>query len=229
MLLNLEALRAGDPSEWHRFTLHYQERLSLFFSMRLAKTVNMQTVEDLTQETLLRCYRGFPSANFADVSRLSPWVKKIARHLAVDRLRKLAKDQLRRPHNRAIGSDIDGDNVDASHAHAYVDNEWSPSVYRLMHDKAAWLSGCEEYQQDVSDGISRIDPSRKRGLRHIQLESSILSYLMTWIMNTPPESLDTVGAYALHFANSAGTRKGTLARRILIIFLDEYVRKHHDS
>jgi RNA polymerase sigma-70 factor (ECF subfamily) len=84
--------RAGDRQAFRRFVLAYQRLVFAFLGRMLG---GRAPVEDVAQEAFLRAYRGLATFDPAGPARLSTWMLAIARHAALDHLR-------RRPHEVSI-------------------------------------------------------------------------------------------------------------------------------
>lgn len=79
---------AGDPQAFGRL---YDRHARGVRAVVAAVSCDFAAVEDLTQETFLRAYARL--ASLRDTDRFQPWIQGIARHVARERRRALARDR----------------------------------------------------------------------------------------------------------------------------------------
>jgi RNA polymerase sigma-70 factor (ECF subfamily) len=77
----------GDLAAFERLYRHYEKRIYQYVYL-LAGSAGI--AEDVVGETMLAVWRG--ASGFAHASRVSTWILGIARHKAVDALRRAARD-----------------------------------------------------------------------------------------------------------------------------------------
>jgi RNA polymerase sigma-70 factor (ECF subfamily) len=81
----LARCRAGDRQAFRGFVLSYQRLVFAFLGRMLGPRA---PVEDIAQDAFLRAYRSIGSFDPQGPARLSTWMLAIARHAALDHLRK---------------------------------------------------------------------------------------------------------------------------------------------
>ena len=87
--LALARCRAGDRQAFRRFVLAYQRLVFAFLGRMLGPRA---PVEDIAQDAFLRAYRSIASFDPSGPARLSTWMLAIARHAALDHLRKRSSE-----------------------------------------------------------------------------------------------------------------------------------------
>ncbi|RPI30077.1 MAG: sigma-70 family RNA polymerase sigma factor [Chloroflexota bacterium] len=102
-MFSLEAVRAGDPSEFAKLIEAYSGPI---YRLALRMLNNPQDAEDILQETFLKAYRHMGS--FDGRSKISTWLYRIATNEALM--------HLRRKHPEAISIDEPGDPADEEQA-----------------------------------------------------------------------------------------------------------------
>jgi RNA polymerase sigma-70 factor, ECF subfamily len=85
----IDAHHGGAAAAFDELGRRYRPRLVMWLTARVG---DQHTAEDLAQDALLRAYQGLASF---DVSRpLWPWLKAIARNLAIDHIRSAQRRQV---------------------------------------------------------------------------------------------------------------------------------------
>jgi RNA polymerase sigma-70 factor (ECF subfamily) len=84
----LEAVSQGDQAAFERIYHEYEKRVYQYVGTLLN---NSSLAEDVVGETMMAVWRG--AGTFSGTSRVSTWILGIARHKAMDALRKLVAQQ----------------------------------------------------------------------------------------------------------------------------------------
>lgn len=85
----LARCRAGDRQAFRRFVVSYQRLVFAFLGRMLGPGA---PVEDIAQDAFLRAYRSIGGFDPSGPAKLSTWLLAIARHAALDHLRKRRVD-----------------------------------------------------------------------------------------------------------------------------------------
>lgn len=86
--------KAGEDRACRVLFRCYAERIHAYLWRMLGARATRSSIEDLTQETFLRVFKALRGFDSAGPARLSTWILTIAHRLALNELRRLARNKI---------------------------------------------------------------------------------------------------------------------------------------